>query len=267
VVKITGERPVDGVTPDGLVALHTAGYLEVARQIGPSGRVLDIGCGVGFGASLLRAPGREVVGLDYDLGAARTASQRSDAPDLQIVCGDGGSLGLADAAFDWVASSHIIEHFTSPERHVAEIARVLKPDGAAFIFTPNAPADLENPFHVHLFTREQLRTMLSAHFSDVWVGGHDGTAEVKADFAARRASAARLLRLDFLKIRHRIPRRWYIAGYSAATRGFYRLQSKRHAGGATQITSDDFCAVDNVDDTTLSLFAIARRPRASSALG
>lgn len=264
-MKITGERPVDGVTPDGLVALHTAGYLEIASRLGP-GRVLDIGCGVGFGGSLLEAEDRDVFALDYDLGAATMASERQDA-SLLALCSDGAQLALASGRFDWVCSSHIIEHFHTPEHHIREMARVLRPGGTAFVLTPNPPADLENPYHVHLFTPEALRISLEAYFDDVWIGGHDGTAAVKADFAARRAGAQRLLRLDFLGLRRRVPRSWYVAAYGMATRLFYRVQARRHAGGTTNITSADFSTTEDVDSTTLSLFAVARRPRAAPVAG
>lgn len=264
-MKITGERPVDGVTPDGLVALHAAGYLEVASRLG-RGRVLDIGCGVGFGGSLLEAEDRDVFALDYDLGAARMASDRQDA-SLLALCSDGAKLALASGRFDWVCSSHIIEHFHAPEDHIREMARVLRPGGAAFVLTPNPPADLENPYHVHLFTPEALRDSLEAYFEDVWIGGHDGTPAVKADFAARRAGAQRLLRLDFLGLRHRVPRSWYVAAYGVATRLFYRVQARRHAGGTTNITPADFSTTENVDSTTLNLFAVARRPRRAVVAG
>jgi 2-polyprenyl-3-methyl-5-hydroxy-6-metoxy-1,4-benzoquinol methylase len=255
-VRITGERPVDGVTPDGLVALHAAGYREAAVRMGP-GTVLDIGCGVGFGASNLFAHGRTVVGIDYDSEAVALAHKRW-VNDLRVAQMDGARLGFRDGSFDWVCSSHIIEHFVDPSAHVAEIARVLKPTGTAFIFTPNAPADLENPFHVSLFDLASLDALLRRYFDEVWVGAHDCVDHVKRDFATRRAAARRLLALDVFGVRHRMPRSWYIASYAAATRLLYRSQARRHAGGATRITVDDFFATDKVDQTTLSLFAVVR---------
>ena len=59
-MKLTGERPMEGATPDSLLALHDAGYREMVARLGP-GIVLDVGCGVGDETARLvgaRPPGR-----------------------------------------------------------------------------------------------------------------------------------------------------------------------------------------------------------------
>ena len=96
------------------------------------------------------------------------------------------ALGFAAGSFAWACSSHLIEHFDEPEGHVAELARVLADDGTVFFLTPNAPADFENPFHIHLFEPPDLRTLLARYFHDVTVQGLDAVPHVKADFTARR---------------------------------------------------------------------------------
>ncbi len=90
----------------------------------------------------------------------------------------------------------------------------------------------------------------------------DATPAVKDDFRSRRERAAKVLRLDFLDLRHRIPRSWYIAGYTRALPLAYRVMAKRDTGGSTGITADDFFVTDEIDESTLVLFAIARSPRA-----
>jgi SAM-dependent methyltransferase len=255
--RLTGERPQEGVTPDSLLALHAAGYRAVRERLG-EGRVLDVGCGQGFESVSLAGPGRTVVGADYSAQATAEATGR---PGLSVAQMDALRLGLAKGSFDWVCSSHLIEHFDEPEGHVAEIARVLAPDGTAFILTPNEPADFENPFHVHLFGRHELADLLDRHFSNVWLGGVDAAPRVKADIAARRVKANRLLALDFLDLRHRIPRRWYVWAYTHLLPLTYRLIARRDTGGSTGITVDDWSVTDELDDTTLVLFAVARGPR------
>jgi SAM-dependent methyltransferase len=258
--KLTGERPQEGVTPDSLLALHDAGYRVVLERLG-TGKILDLGCGEGFESVSLTADKRTVVGIDYSDDAARSARTRFEERGLHVACMDAARLGLGAGTFDWACSSHVVEHFSDPYTHVAEVARVLAPTGTAFFLTPNAPADFENPFHLHLFDRADLEKTLDAYFAQVWVGGLDAVAKVKEDLAARRAKAAKLLALDVFDIRHRIPRRWYIAVYTRVLPLAYRLLARRDSGGETGISGDDFFVTDHVDDTTLVLFAVARAPR------
>ncbi len=171
------------------------------------------------------------------------------------------SLGFAPGSFRWACSSHIIEHFDDPERHVSELARVMVEDGTVFFLTPNAPADFENPFHIHLFEPPELRDLLGRHFDEVTVQGMDAVPHVKADFTARREKAEKVLRLDFLDLRHRIPRSWYVGIYTRALPVAYKLIARDDSGGATGITADDFFVTDELDRTTMVLFATASRPR------
>jgi SAM-dependent methyltransferase len=258
--RLTGERPQQGVTPDSLLALHEAGYRAVLERIG-DGRILDVGCGHGFESARFLGPEREVVGVDYAAEATVAAAARYGAEGLRVARMDALDLGLRTASFDGVCSSHLIEHFTDPESHVAELARVLGDDGVACVLTPNEPADFENPFHRHLFDRAELRAVLERHFDDVWLGGVDAAPHVKADLAARRVKANRLLRLDAFDLRHRIPHEWYVWAYTRLLPLAYRLVARGDSGGATGITADDWFVTEDLDDTTLVLFAVARAPR------
>ncbi len=251
------------MTPDSLLALHAAGYRAVIERLGP-GKLLDVGCGQGF----------ESVGFVADDRSGRRRrlqrgghGQRRPHGSAPRACGwrawTPWRSAWPAAAFDWVCSSHLIEHFVDPASHVAEMARVLADDGAAFFLTPNEPADFENPFHLHLFGVEELGALLGRYFDEVWVGGVDATAAVKADFAARRAKAERLLRLDVFDLRHRMPRSWYVDAYTRLLPLAYRLVARGDTGGATGITADDWFVTDELDETTLVLFAVGRRPRRS----
>ncbi|MGA8723402.1 MAG: class I SAM-dependent methyltransferase [Acidimicrobiales bacterium] len=258
--RLTGERPMEGVTPDSLLALHAAGYRTVIERLG-DGAVLDVGCGQGFESARLLAADRAVVGADYSEEAVHAARERFGEAGLHVGQMNALSLGLAGGSFRWACSSHLIEHFTEPEGHVRELARVLSDHGTAYFLTPNAPADFENPFHIHLFEPDELRQMLGRHFEKVRVQGLDAVPHVKADFAARRMKAERVLRLDLFDLRHKIPRQWYIGAYTRVLPIAYRLIARGDSGGATGITSDDFFVTDQLDRTTMVLFATASRPR------
>ena len=79
-MRLTGERPMEGHTPDSLLALHDAGYREVIARLGP-GRVLDVGCGVGAETVRLGGSDRQVVGVDYDPDTAAVARGASAPTD------------------------------------------------------------------------------------------------------------------------------------------------------------------------------------------
>ena len=258
--RLTGERPKEGVTPDSLLALHAAGYRTVIERLGP-GTMLDVGCGEGFESARFLAPDRTVVGADYSAEAVSAAAGRWGREGLQVAQMNALALGFAGSSFRGACSSHLIEHFDDPEGHVRELSRVLADDGTVFFLTPNAPADFENPFHIHLFEPPELTALLGRYFHDVTVQGLDAVPAVKADFTARRVKANKVLALDFFDLRHKIPRSWYIGAYTRILPLAYKVIARGDSGGSTGITADDFFVTDELDTTTMVLFATASRPR------
>jgi len=262
--QLTGERPIEGKTPAGILALHDAGYRAVADET-RSGRFLDVGCGLAAYAAMFAADDREVFGIDYDALTARQA--HAVHPAVTTVCSDGAVLPWRTGMFDTVCSSHLIEHFTDPEPHVAELARVCADDGVVCILTPNAPADFENPYHLYLFDPADLQRMLERHFADVTVVGLDGDDDLKAEFEQRRRFGRAVLKVDVFGLRHRLPRKAYVELHAAARRIAYPLVrlKQRFDGGGTpaptaDVTADNFHLTDEIDASTLVLFAVARKP-------
>lgn len=258
--KLTGERPIEGKTPDSLLALHAAGYREVRERTDTPGRFLDLGCGYADGTATFATEGRTLVGVDYDVDTAVEARRDKAALGLMTTCADGTALPIASDSFDWVCSSHLIEHFVDPTFHVREVARVLADDGTAFFITPNAPADFENPYHVYLFEPDDLREMLGRYFADVEVIGLDATPLVKADFEKRRNMARKLLKLDPLDLRLKLPPKAFEALHATARRVAYRFLADEQGGGNSGITDAEFFTTDQIDESTLVLLAVARKP-------
>jgi len=260
-VKLTGERPMEGATPDSLLALHDAGYREVVARLGP-GVVVDVGCGIGSETERLVGPDRLVIGADHSSDTVRLASRTyASTSGLDFFASDGAALGLRDRSVDYAISSHIIEHFVNPVLHVIELARMLRADGTAFVITPNAPADFENPFHVYLFEPQHLVSLLGLFFDEVTCFGIEGDDVLKADFAARRASGERLLRIDPLNLRRRLPHRAYVWAYEHILPLTYRFLGRSSSGIGSGIDASHFFIRDDVRADTPVLFAVARRPR------
>jgi ubiquinone/menaquinone biosynthesis C-methylase UbiE len=109
--------------------------LELA-DIQPRHRVLDLGCGTGTMAILVRQqrPGAAVVGVDGDpkvLEIARSKAARA-SQSIQFDEALADRLPYPDASFDRVLSSLVLHHLTHDEKLAAlrEVHRVSKPDGA-----------------------------------------------------------------------------------------------------------------------------------------
>jgi ubiquinone/menaquinone biosynthesis C-methylase UbiE len=112
----------------------------------PGARVLDLGTGVGaMAAELVRAfPGIVLTGLD--LAPAQLAQAAIRAPVSTYVQADAAALPFADATFDRVHVSWLLEHVPDPDRVLAEIYRVLKPGGMAHLLeVDNATLRVEPP--------------------------------------------------------------------------------------------------------------------------
>jgi SAM-dependent methyltransferase len=117
---------------------QTAAFYEWILDLAqprPGERLLDVACGAG--GFMQRAGGRglEVVGLDVSATAIELAAAR--LPDAELHVGDAEQLPFGDSSFDLVTCLGSLEHFPSPERGAAEIARVLRPSARAIVFVPN----------------------------------------------------------------------------------------------------------------------------------
>ena len=251
---------MQGSTPDSLLALHDAGYREVRKRLAP-GIVLDVGCGVGDETKSMTADDRFVVGLDYSPFTVVEAGREHGSERLRFAGMDGARIGVRSHSVDSVVSSHIIEHFTNPVLHVAEIARVIKPDGCAYVLTPNGTADFENPFHVYLFEAEHLVSTMSLFFEEVECLGLEGDEIFQADFASRRASGERLLKLDVFNLRQKLPRRAYVWSYEHVLPIVYRVLGRDKSGIGSGIDASHLYLTDVITERTPVLFAIGRRPR------
>jgi SAM-dependent methyltransferase len=119
------------------------GHLLASGQIPTSGRGLDLGCGDGSIATLVRralAADWELVGVDPDDRELLMA--RARGPYADLFHAKGSALPLVDASVDFVFSNSVLEHIEDLEPTLNEVARVLRP-GGTFVFT--VPGELFHP--------------------------------------------------------------------------------------------------------------------------
>jgi SAM-dependent methyltransferase len=104
--------------------------------------VLEVGCGAGWAWAEAMAqipPGLHLTLTDLSQGMLDEALARVTATNhYESVVGrvaDAQDLPYDDDSFDLVVSNHMLYHLPDPARGVAELARVLRPDGVAAVVT------------------------------------------------------------------------------------------------------------------------------------
>src|SRR5262245_45555884 len=204
----TGERLVAG-DPLFLADLsrHIVAY-RTAQDYVRGKRVLDAGCGDGYGTDLLAETAAYAVGVDRSLDTVAVARRRYQRPNLAYRVCDLPRLMELGERFDVVCNFQVIEHLTDPEPFLRGAQPVLEPGGCLSVTTPNRlTSHIENPYHVHEYVADELRAMLAKVFATVEVQGVCGDERVMAYERARVARAKRILRLDPLNLRRMVPQR------------------------------------------------------------
>ncbi len=171
--EFTGERVVPGAVIDDLWNEHVARYAFAAR-LARRKRVLDAGCGTGYGAAELARVAAHVTALDLSPDALEYLREHYQLPNLDVVQASCTAAPFKDGVFDLVVALEIIEHLEDWPALLGEIRRLLAPRGQAVISTPNsryytASRGLEgpNPFHRHEFTFEEFREAVTRVFPHV----------------------------------------------------------------------------------------------------
>jgi SAM-dependent methyltransferase len=179
---------------------------------GSHGKMLEIGCGIGVDSIQLAKCGFDVTAVDLTESALQVAKEfaarRGVTIDFRL--GNAEGLDFPDATFDYVYSFGVLHHTPDIEKAVAEVHRVLRPGGKAYIMLYHRDS-LVNAVHkalrlpyesprdrndhcpvVYTFTRRGVRELFGA-FSAVTVETaypftHGfGPLTTKTPLSARRA--------------------------------------------------------------------------------
>jgi len=171
--EFTGERVIPGQVDADLLNEHVARYAFAARMA-RGRRVLDAGCGSGYGAAELAREAREVLAIDISREAIDHARERYSSQRIRFQQASCLEIPGPDAGFDLVAAFELIEHLSDWRAFLREVRRVLSSDGQFLVSTPNrlyyaeARAQLgPNPFHVHEFEYGEFQSELESVFPRV----------------------------------------------------------------------------------------------------
>lgn len=127
--------------------------------------LLDIGCGTGASLSMLRAVAGEqarIVGVDFSALALKFAAEANSAQAVPLARCDALRLPFGDARFESVTMLDVLEHLSDDSGALAEVRRVLRPDGS-LVFSVPAYQHLWSAHDeaLHHFRRYEIRGLHS----------------------------------------------------------------------------------------------------------
>jgi len=181
---------------------ETLRYPEIADvivQLRPR-RLLDVGCGSGYLAKLLKTCVPELVVHGVDISSVALERARDHTDHVWHVDLDKIDLPVPFEQYDTVTCIEVLEHLYDPDHAMREIARVLAPGGSTVVTVPNlaywryrldllrgrVPQPAVDPRHLHQFDQRLLAETFAR--SDLRLTGMTGHA-VRLPWLARRHPA------------------------------------------------------------------------------
>lgn len=163
----TGERLMTDNRSHNL-AEHLHRY-AIACRLAPGRTVLDIASGEGYGSHLLASHAAFVYGVDVAADAVAHASRKYRRRNLRYQQGGATSIPLQNESVDLVVSFETIEHLREHDEMMAEIRRVLRPNGTLIMSSPDKRyySDLTghaNPFHLRELYHEEFQGLIRRFF-------------------------------------------------------------------------------------------------------
>jgi SAM-dependent methyltransferase len=112
---------------------HLAELFDSLR--GSHGKLLEVGCGIGVDSIQLARCGFDVTAVDLTESALAVAKEFAArrGVDVTFVLGNAEGLEFPDQTFDVAYSFGVLHHTPDIEQSVAEVRRVLRPGGTAYV--------------------------------------------------------------------------------------------------------------------------------------
>jgi len=145
--------------------------IKFFRNLKRHGRILDIGCGMGYFLYACRIYGYEVEGLDV---SGDSASYVRSELKIPVSTGSIEEINFKDNSMDIITMWHSLEHTSDPRKYLKKAWNWLKSDGLLVVDVPNHEGTdakkiwsrwngWDLPYHFYHFTPKTLTDMLLRH--------------------------------------------------------------------------------------------------------
>lgn len=223
-------------------------------------KVLDIGCGMGYGSALLANSASSVMGIDYSEEAIEHNNiLYKEKTNLSFKKAKIPPLPFADNSFEVITTFQFIEHIAEQAIFLAECMRVLMPNGKLLVTTPNAKKTfVRNPFHIKEYTFEEMQEHIKPLTPTFKLLGLQGNDVVNDYYKANQQSVNRLLKWDIFNLHKILPAKVIAAPYNILNK-MMRKQLKKDIGVTTTISTKDFFLQEDKLEETWDIYMVAEK--------
>lgn len=245
---------------------HLFAYKTVTQFLPKQSSVLEVGCGEGYGTSMLSQEVQAMIGVDVDPNVIEYASRKYGSQNCAFRLSDGSTLPFDKNTFDAVISFQVIEHVKDDTHFLAEIHRVVKAGGVCIMTTPNKSYRVRshkkpwNRFHIREYTAKEFEDLLKKVFPEFHVWGIQGNDDIQKIETARIKQIQKFVDIDLLNLRKLLP-----ASYETRFVTWLKQFLKRKHASGTQNTYmktyrvEDYFLVKDDIEKSLDLLAICRK--------
>lgn len=232
-------------------------YVEAAELV--NGKVLELGCGMGYGVEIIAPQSDKFISLDkYKSEVVDEYLKKFPNFEFKEITFP-PLTGIEDESFDFIVTFQVIEHIKNDDLFLKECHRVLKPGGKLIVSTPNIKMSItRNPWHIREYTIQQLKDLCLKYFKSVDTKGVFGNEKAMDYYEKNKASVKKITRFDIFNLQYNLPRFMLQIPYDILNRMNRKKLMKQNKALTGSITINDFY-LDEANDNCLDLFYIATK--------
>jgi 2-polyprenyl-3-methyl-5-hydroxy-6-metoxy-1,4-benzoquinol methylase len=147
--------------------IPTKAIAKIQKIKPQKGKLLDVGCAVGYALEVAKDKGWEISGVEISQYARKLAEKKLGISIPETL----ESANYQNDYFDVIAAFEIIEHIHRPQEFIESLHKILKKDGVLCISTPNLDHAktfknfidwpyLTPPEHLCFFNRQTIQNLL-----------------------------------------------------------------------------------------------------------